>query len=487
MSHITLTGAQFKSDYPEKYIIITCNDSCPERYYNKSIFTEGLNTCDALDKFNLCSEGMIFREITHFLKYLGYSQILSKCGWKSNCDIINYHIWDVSIPDDACISVRSIYENTFISNKLILTNKRCVTDDFECLKIIIRHNGLEINYIQHISFLSEDQTYELFKIAVQSNGNALQHIDKKERTKELIELSVKQDGSVLSILDETEQTMEICTLALQQNGSALRFVINQPNGLSKFIPNEDGGYKIEQLKSQPYSLCKVAVSQDGRALQFVEKENITVDLCKKAVIQNGWAILYISTNSVSKEEYEEIGEIAVRQNGLVLPYVKNSTLEIKTLAIEQNGLALSYINSGERTPDLCLIAVKQNGLALQYVPVEHITDEMCKLAIEQDGWVFMFVPNQTPELCQLAIKKNSNIFNYIYCKTEDLCNLAVKQNGLLLEYVDEENKTYEICKLAVGQNNWAIKYVPIEKRTDEILNIVCKNVNIKKFLESCVE
>ena len=89
------------------------------------------------------------------------------------------------------------------------------------------------------------------------------------------------------------------------------------------------------------------VKDDGYMLKFIE--NPTVEMCLEAVRNNGYALQYINNQT------EEICLEAVKNSGGVLIYVK------------------------EPTEEVCLEAVKQNGYALQYVPLEFLKDDLTEI------------------------------------------------------------------------------------------------------------
>jgi hypothetical protein len=107
---------------------------------------------------------------------------------------------------------------------------------------------------------------------------------------------------------------------------------------------------------------------------------------------------------------------AVKQNGMILQYVKNQTYDICMEAVKQTGLALQYVKN--QTEENCMEAIKQNIWALEYV--NNQTEDMCMKAVKKDGLVLQFVKNQTEAICMKAVKQNSMAFKYVKIETDML-------------------------------------------------------------------
>lgn len=124
--------------------------------------------------------------------------------------------------------------------------------------------------------------------------------------------------------------------------------------------------------------------------------------------------------------------------------------------LSQEGMRLRLIPIEERTDDLCLIAVKQNGMVLQFV--RNQTEEICLAAITQnpDAFLCVNVENQTEKVCISAVKQNGMFLSEVVRQTEEICLEAVKQNGISLYFV--ENQTKEICAAALENTPLSFLY-----------------------------
>jgi hypothetical protein len=150
----------------------------------------------------------------------------------------------------------------------------------------------------------------------------------------------------------------------------------------------------------------------------------------------------------------------VKNNVLMICFVKEQTPEFYLAAVKQDWNALQYIK--EQTPEICLEAVKKNGIALRYIKEQ--TPEICLEAVKQNGISLLYVREQTPEICLEAVKQYGNALQYVREQTPEICLAAVKQDGKALEYV--VHQTLEICLAAVKNNGRALEYV--EEQTPEI-------------------
>ena len=61
--------------------------------------------------------------------------------------------------------------------------------------------------------------------------------------------------------------------------------------------------------------------------------------------------------------------------------------------------------------EYCLEAVKQDGMVLRYV--RNQTPEICLEAVRQNNYALKYVKNQTPEMIHYVRKKNSEDYEYL--------------------------------------------------------------------------
>jgi hypothetical protein len=185
------------------------------------------------------------------------------------------------------------------------------TSTYDKCKTLIEANPFNIIFIPNEMLLDE-----LYKLAVQQFGYALQYV--KNQTEEICKLAVQKHGWALQFVKE--QTEEICKLAVQQFGGVLQFVKEQTDEICKLAVQQDG-YALQYVKNQTEEICKLAVQQFGHALQYVK--NQTEEICKLAVQQHGRALQFV------KEQTDEICKLAVQQDRESIKYVKDPAIKHK--------------------------------------------------------------------------------------------------------------------------------------------------------------
>ena len=220
------------------------------------------------------------------------------------------------------------------------------------------------------------------------------------------------------------------------------------------------------------------IYKDGRALQYVKEELLTEELCMLAVRQNGLVLEFV------KKQTSKICKLAVRQDAYALQYVINQNEKVCEIAVRQEGDALEYVEKRYKTRELCTLAVEQNGLALWYVENQTASNllEICILAVQQNGLALECVTNQTDKICEIAVRQNGLALEYVHNQTEKICRLAVQQNGLALQYVKQ---TDEICKLFINNKTFNcdnqypiakwnnLSQVEIIKSIEQIIENIC--------------
>jgi hypothetical protein len=380
---------------------------------------------------------------------------------------------------------------------------------FEICKIAVENNTIALHYIKpdEITKITDEQYNEIYKLAVNKKGLALDHIPELKRTLEICEIAVQNDGIALVYVPNLNKTFEICKKAIKQNGRALKYIfiedktdeeklelykLTDEEKLELYklavqsiqtvqsIHNEYNPLEYVPSANRTSELCMLAVEHNGLALKHVPGVTNYLDICKKAVEQNGLALQYIHNNN--KYLYNRK---AVIQNGLALKYVPENQKESNCVqAVKQNGWALQYVPDINKSNDVCEIALKQNGLVLQHIDpalIINITDEeyfdMCKTAIEQNVFALEFVktvfmkPEQYYEICKIAVTNNSDTLQFVRANKitheqyYEICELTVTNNGDTLKYVQfySEETTpeqyYNICKLAVENNGTVLQFV----------------------------
>jgi hypothetical protein len=224
-----------------------------------------------------------------------------------------------------------------------------------------------------------------------------------------------------------------------------------------------------------------------------ENNNITENF-KENLKKNYKLLLFVPENKMTKEEYFQIYEEAVTQNGLALEFVpdNNKTFDICEIAVTQNSLALKFVPDNNKTFYICEIAVTQNGLALEFVPDNNKTFDICEKALTKNSNALKHIEilfinniiNMTPEqyykLCEKAIENESTTFNYVKADNmtpeqyNELYKKALENNKHIFNGIPENKRTYEIYMLAVTKYGKHLENV--------ILN---DNITEEQYYELC--
>lgn len=166
---------------------------------------------------------------------------------------------------------------------------------------------------------------------------------------------------------------------------------------------------IETLTSEQQSelICMEAVKQDGLLLNYVKCKSESI--CLEAVKQNGNAFKFVPKNM-----HSELLLINVLKKCALLQGIDNDlqTPLICLEAVKFNGLQLAYVNESLITEELCLEAVKNNGFALKYVPEKYKSEQVIKVSLLYSVYCLEYVENQTEELVLYALKKRGNDHSY---------------------------------------------------------------------------
>lgn len=150
-----------------------------------------------------------------------------------------YWIYDVVIDDDSVITIMTDSTPTkYYTNKLTLTNKRCIWNIKEIYEFIISIYGSAIEMIQ-----IDNKTDELYKIALESQSKSccsyIANI--KNQTDELCRLAIKKDP--LSIRYIREPTQELCDYSVKTHPKSFEYIEDK--------------FKTDELKSiYDKSMCK---------------------------------------------------------------------------------------------------------------------------------------------------------------------------------------------------------------------------------------
>lgn len=119
----------------------------------------------------------------------------------------------------------------------------------------------------------------LVKIALKSNGNALQFV--KTQTQEHVDIALKNDIQSFKHVDEKFKTIELCKKLLKIDGMLLQYSPMNDELIDIAINNNGLAIKDLDKAQQTNKRCIVAVTQNGAALEHIH--NQTNYICCEAI------------------------------------------------------------------------------------------------------------------------------------------------------------------------------------------------------------
>jgi ribosomal protein L24E len=114
-------------------------------------------------------------------------------------------------------------------------------------------------------------------------------------------------------------------------------------------------------------------------------------------------------------------------------------------AVKQNGMILRFVKT--KTKEICLEAIRQNPTSLKFVEEYRQTQEICLEAITKNGLVLRFIKEQNKLYCLEAVKQDWNSLRYVKNQTNDLCMVAAKQDILSLNLIRDKKQKQEITDI----------------------------------------
>lgn len=249
----------------------------------------------------------------------------------------------------------------------------------------------------------------------------------------------------------------------------------------RYIKNEI----YNKLSRHEYiELVNIAVKQNGLALKYIDREFHTDEIINYAIDNNQKAILYI-------DQTEELCYNFIEKYPNIIEYIKNPTREMYRLAIKKNPQTIRFnkfrYGFEEEDKELCMIALNQDPSTINWIPKgdDFPTNHMYENILEKDGLLLRYIPFER--------------------RTHRMKKIALKQNGLALQYINDQissflgikylsRKMEELYEIAITQNGLAIQYVKykypklcemaIKQNLRAILYI---DTNIKKYLHLIIK
>jgi hypothetical protein len=292
------------------------------------------------------------------------------------------------------------------------------------------------------------RNHDIVKLAVQSQGEALEHACVRLRNKK-----------------------QIVEVALE-NGPALKWA-------------------GESFRKDKEVVMK-AVKYDRNALQYADESfRKDKDVVLAAVKNDGYALQY-ADESLRKDK--EVVLAAVKNDGIALQYADESfrkDKEVVLAAVERNGYALQYADESFRKDKEVVLAtvVDKDGWALQFADESLLKDaNFVSTAIDQSFDSLRFAHEslkKNREFVLAAVMKHGMALIYAdesFRKDKEVVLAAVKESGGALKYADESfRKDKEVVLAAVMKHGMALKYADVFLRKDKEVVLAALNENLIAF------
>jgi hypothetical protein len=287
----------------------------------------------------------------------------------------------------------------------------------------LKYNGKILQYISH-----EKQDEELCTYAINQNVNAFRYVNHNLQTYEMCMYVVKNNGLMLKYVKN--KAYDLCLEAVKQNGYAIEDV-----PINEFTDDEMTYLYEEAIKNKPcaleyvinqtYEMCIYCVSEHDNSIRYVNIQYFTHELCMKAIhakYNDGYGfkiimhLIEIKMLNFSQDEIDELYICAIRQNPMLLEYIKNKTYDICFEAISLNPMAVECVSSRDNfsideLESLYMNALKKDLNVIRLIKVD--IHDIFMYCVEKNGLLLKYIKHQTIDLCIKAIKQNVNSIIYV--------------------------------------------------------------------------
>ena len=213
---------------------------------------------------------------------------------------------------------------------------------FEEIEAAVIQNGYAIRYASKRILKRHP---DLYRVAINSNGAALEFVPEEYRYEGIYEDALRSNGEAIAFFPDELITSEVCLKAVQKTPTAIKFVPTEliDRELAFEAVSGDGlaiGFVPRDLIDG--ELAFVAVSADGRAIRHVPKELVTEEMCFACVRSYPEAIAhgFIPDDCLSMRVVETAIVGDWRSVGL---YVRPSA-RMLLLAYKQSPLAIQFFH-----------------------------------------------------------------------------------------------------------------------------------------------
>lgn len=345
-------------------------------------------------------------------------------------------------------------KNNF-ANMEVQTEKLCkemIMDDYKNISLV---KNLTEDLILWAMDYYIDNAYN--KNDVREVGKIFKLLDDNHKT---YEVKKKFVSHYYTAIKHVEQTDEFCELAVTADFETFKFINNPSKELIIKCLKVDP-HVLKFIDNQTEEFINIALNSDIRTFCYIDEEKINQNIMD-LFIDN----FYNGIRIVGRFIHHIPSEFRTKDTFYRL--------------IEKDPNVIKYLEEDEQDefPDLCLMALREDGLLLKFI--KNHTREMDLTAVKSNGLALKFVKEQDEEICIAAIKQNKKAYR-LYCRihTQAVYEAIVKKSGIMIQYVPYNNITEEMVDIAMSKSALAIKYIPLKFIKDEYC---VKAVNKKAFL-----
>lgn len=452
---ISISSENFNEIFAGVPLVKLTNEAC---CHNGMTFVEGENVDHNQFRFDhSCGpDGIYFCRLEDMFHWLDYSSSPM------------YYMWDVVVPANA----RAVmYRNKLKANRLVLSNKRKISDyvTSKLMGMVVNNENIDevFNFIGRLSSVTRPDAQSMEDIYL---------------------AMLARNFAFFNRIPEDSRTYNL----------SMFLAINDPNGYEK-IKDECVSHEIlmKCIMQNPDVYHQIPEDQRSQEMSdylfSLDSENYTTIIDEHKTLQ-------MTEKYLSETQYETPNE--------AVPYKFINEPSIAPVLVQKNGEVLCEIDFRLKDYNLCRSAVRNSGRALESVPLALVDQEICNDAVVQHPNAYKFVPLKfrTVELKEAMIKAHPH--GVLFLSSEEITHnmiLSVVSNAAQLlkeeDVFDFESKhitdlfTKHIEEYINAHPDFYM-YVPSSLFSDEMaLKMVTKNESAflvfadrsTKFIVECVK
>jgi hypothetical protein len=366
-----LSGKGFNAKYNSAAFIKFTNKSGTKYDFQ---YKEGLNEdFQEFDPFKICVAGGL-----HFCKKEDAELWIE--NYCDQGDLSYYYYWDIEIPDDAVVVET---DNKLKTNKIIMKNKRNISENEKLSLIYIKYNS---DFFDEINNPSIELVVAKFKQLFSNEHEYKEFIDFIK----LLNIKIMNNDILQSIY--------------------IKFIEINPHIIIYFGTAIANGDLI--INNDEYNILR-----------------------EKA----------ISINMTLLEKFDDLLEITIQNAINICPYnikyIKNPNEQLLIETIISEPDVYRFIDPNYLTETINLHAIELKSSNIKYIQKDKRTALICKTALYKDNTNLQFVPKDIQEeifdMVTSIVKNNVKLFKYLSFYDLDICVYAVSTYYENIQFVPQ--------------------------------------------------